>query len=263
MPAACQKFCVAANGSHCFEKLRSDYSIDCSSKHHKGYQISAYVTLTYVIGFPLYTLFLMYIYYPKSAELLEVDDDALRRHESETPEANAPTIQVEDDVSNDELSEIDMDETTPLIDPPFTSGSQHEDETPPTPKYPLFIRFLCENYHPKYWFWELVELTRKVLQMVLVVLYGSDNPLTLSASISLSMVFIAIHAYFKPMKDKFEHWLQMLSLLAIFFNLLAAVTLMIPYDDTSGHRETAMTVFIISINVSVVILAGGKLKSAL
>ena len=34
---------------------------------------------------------------------------------------------------------------------------------------------------------------------------------------------------------------------------------MIPYDDTFGYRETAMTVFIIGINVSVVILALGKL----
>ena len=94
--------------------------------------------------------------------------------------------------------------------------------------------------------------------MVLVVLYGSGDPLTLAASIVISVVFTVIHAYFKPMKDQFEHWLQMLSLLAIFFNLLSAVVLMIPYNDTSGHRETAMTVFIIGINASVIILAVGK-----
>ena len=264
MPAACQEFCVAANSSnnsHCFEKLRSDYSIDCNSKDHKVYQISAYVTLIYVIGFPLFTLFLTYMYYPKSTEPLEIDDDALRsRDESETPETTAPTIQVEDDDTNNEHSESDMDETTPLIAPISTASDHNAEESPPTPKYPLFIRFLCENYNSKYWFWEIVELSRKVLQTVLVVLYGSSDPLTLGASIILSVVFIAIHAYFKPMKDRFEHWLQMLSLLAIFLNLLSAVILMIPYDDTAGHRETAMTVFIIGINVSVIMLAVGKYK---
>ena len=258
MPAACQKFCVAANGSHCLEKLRSDYSIDCSSKDHKVYQISAYVTLIYVIGFPLVTLYLTYVYYPKSTEQLEIDDDAFPRDEFGTPETTSPTIQVEDDSTNDENPESEIEETTPLLDPLSTAHDHDAEESPSTPKYPLFIRFLCENYNQKYWFWEILELSRKVLQTVLVVLYGSSDPLTLGASIALSVVFIAIHAYFKPMKDQFEHWLQMLSLLAIFFNLLSAVILMIPYDDTFGHRETAMTVFIIGINVSVVILAAGK-----
>ena len=254
MPAACQEFCVAANGSNCFEKLRSDYSIDCSSKVHKVYQISAYVTLIYVIGFPLLTLMLIRMYYPKSTEELETNDDALCRNDYESLEETSPTIQDEDDESDDEHH--DSDETAPLVDI-LSTACGHDKESSSNLKYPLFIRFLCENYKPRYWFWEIVELTRKVLQTVLVVLYGSDDPLTLGASIALSVVFIVIHAYCKPMKDKFEHWLQMLSLLAIFFNLLAAVILMIPYDDISGHRETAMTVFIIVINVSVVILAIG------
>ena len=258
MPAACQEFCVAANGSHCLEKLRSDYSIDCSSKDHYVYQISAYVALIYVIGFPLSTLFLIYMYYPRSTELLEINDDALRREAFETPETTSPTIQVENDNNNAERPESDMDETTPLVDSPSTAQDHDAEKSTPTPKYPLFIRFLCENYNPKYWFWEIVELSRKVLQTVLVVLYGASDPLTLGASIVLSVVFIAIHAYFKPMKDQFEHCLQMLSLLAIFLNLLSAVILMIPYDNTSGHREIAMTVFIIGINVSVLILAAGK-----
>ena len=262
MPAACQEFCVSANrnSSYCFEKMRSDYSIDCSSKGHKVYQISACFTLIYVIGFPLFTLFLIYVYYPKSTELLEIDDDALCRDESEAPELTSPTIQEENDDNNDEHPESNPDETTPLVDPVSTAHGHDPGEFPPHQEYPILIRFLCENYDPKYWFWEIVELSRKVLQTVLVVLYGSSDPLTLGVSISLSVVFIAMHAYFKPMKDRFEHWLQLLSLLAIFFNLLSAVILMIPYEDTSGHRETAMTVFIIGINVSVIILAVGKTR---
>ena len=253
MPAACQEFHVTASGSYYFEKLRSDYSIDCNSEGHRVYQILAYITLLYVIGFPLFILILIFIYYRKSTKSLEIN-----RNDSETPETVSPTIQVEDDESNDEHAESDMDETTPLVDPLTTTHDHDEDETSSTQKYPYFIRFLCENYKPRYWFWEIVELSRKVLQMVLVVLYGSHDPLTLGASIAISMVFTVIHAYFKPMKDRFEHWLQMLSLLAIFFNLLSAVILMIPYNDTSGHRETAMTVFIIGINVPVIILATGK-----
>ena len=267
MPAACQEFCVAANGSHCFRKLRSDYSIDCGSRHHKVYQISAYITLIYVIGFPLFTLILIFKYYPKSKELLEIDYDSRWRYVSDAPEPASPTIQVDDDESieeedddesNDEQTESDIDEITPLVHPESTTNDRDDvDESPPTPN-PLFIRFLCENYEPRYWFWEIIELSRKVVQTILVVLYGSRNPLTLGAAIVISVVFAVVHAYFKPMKDRFEHWLQLLSLLAVFFNLLSAVILMVPYDDIFGYRETAMTVFIILINVSVVILAVGE-----
>ena len=257
MPAACQEFCVAANGSYCYQKLRSDYSIDCGSRHHKAYQISAYITLTYVIGFPLFTLMLIFAYYPKSKDMLQIDDDSVCTDLTETLEPASPTIQVEDNRSTDEQAEFDMGEITPLVHPSSTTNGRNIDKSPQVLN-PLFIRFLCENYKPRYWFWEIIELSRKVLQTILVVLYGSRNPLTLGASIVLSVVFAVIHAYFKPIKDRFEHWLQMLSLMAIFFNLLSAVILMIPYDDTFGYRETTMTVFIILINVSVVILAVGE-----
>ncbi|XP_072014021.1 uncharacterized protein [Amphiura filiformis] len=125
-------------------------------------------------------------------------------------------------------------------------------------KYPLYVQFFCENYKREYWYWDVVELCRKVLQTSLIVLFGSEDPLTLGATVAVSMVFITSHAYFKPMKDSFEQLLQMTSLVAIFLNLLCAEILLVPLTDPSGHRQAAMAVFVILLNMSVVLLALGN-----
>ena len=143
-----------------------------------------------------------------------------------------------------------------MTDTDVIQESEHQNQT--SHRYPIHVQYLIENYKREYWYWEIVEIFRKVLQTALVVMYGADDPLTLGVTIALSVVFIACHAYFKPMKDKFERKLQMLSLMAIFFNLLAAMILKVPYTDTSGHRQTAMAIFIIGLNLSIVLIALGK-----
>ena len=142
-------------------------------------------------------------------------------------------------------------------------GQTTDTNSPKVTKYPLYLRFLCENYKDTFWYWEILELTRKVLQTVLVVLFGSKDPLTLGITIALSVVFLTSHAYFKPMKDKFEHWLQMVSLAAIFFNLLLASMLLIPSHDNESAgrdrgRDVAMAVFLVAVNVLVIAMALGK-----
>ena len=311
MPAACQEFCIDQNNAYCTERLRSDYSIDCLTQTHRSYTLAAYVSLLYVLGFPLclfILLFKTFRYGPKRRQLHDSSDEAnplininengnsnmdtenhLQRvqnvlliSQEEREETGGVTFEEDTpsldhlsptDESFDEDDNINMDSETLLLHEEREetesvgyeediSSRDHlspaDDERVKDTKYPLYVHFLCENYKPEYWYWEIVELSRKLLQTSLVVLYGSADPLTMGANIALSMVFITSHAYWKPMKDPFEHWLQMCSLVAIFLNLLSAEVLLVPYTDPSGYRQTAMAVFIIGLNVSVVLLALGK-----
>ncbi|XP_072014023.1 uncharacterized protein [Amphiura filiformis] len=157
------------------------------------------------------------------------------------------------DEDNEEIEDVASAETPTVLEECDNTQKNND-----TLQYPLYIRFLCENYETKYWYWEIVELFRKVVQPSLIVLFGSGDPLTLGATIALSMVLITSHAYFKPMKDSFENMLQMTSLVAIFLNMLCAEVLLVPLTDPSGNRQTAMAVFIIALNVSVVLLAIGN-----
>ncbi|XP_072014036.1 uncharacterized protein [Amphiura filiformis] len=278
MPVACQEFCVDENNNYCLQRLRSDYSIDCQTQKHKNYVTTAYVSLLFVIGYPVCLFVLIYRRRPKLCqENADINDEFVDRpHSGDVNSALAEGSEDTGNVMNE--GTIQVLDTEPLLhaeqhdlqlnpeDIEDVQGEHMEDinedlqddKIDGYSKYPLYVQFLCENYKPEYWYWEILELSRKVLQTSLVVLYGSEDPLSLGATIVLSMVFICSHAYFKPMQDSFEHWLQMTSLVAIFLNLVSAIVLLVPFTDTSGHRQTAMAVFIIVVNVSVVLLAVGN-----
>ncbi|KAJ8040259.1 hypothetical protein HOLleu_14495 [Holothuria leucospilota] len=75
-------------------------------------------------------------------------------------------------------------------------------------RYPVWLRFLCENYKDRFWFWEIIELTRKVSQTFIIILFGWNSPLSVTTTLTLSVIFLTLHASYAPMRDKFEHYLQ-------------------------------------------------------
>ncbi|XP_072024110.1 uncharacterized protein [Amphiura filiformis] len=268
MPVACQEFCVDENNTYCTERLRSDYSIDCETKKHKDYTKASYFALLYIVGYPLIIFIVIFKMSPRRLRVIrehqELEDDSesncteesiVVEDEEETGNNNSIENHSEElhdpAVQNEDIENLESDET---------HGVREENVHPrmnnQTLEYPLYIRFLCAMYKPEYWYWDIVELSRKVVQTSLIVLFGSEDPFTLGATIVLSMLFIATHAALKPMKG-FLHWLQMTSLVAIFLNLVCAQVLLVPLTDPSGYRQTAMAVFIILLNISVVLLAVG------
>ena len=140
------------------------------------------------------------MYYPKSKD---IDDSSVCRDVSETFQPASPTIQVDDEESTDEHSESGhWRKRTPLVHPASATNDRDVNEPLPAPN-PLFIRFsLRETTVQKYWFWEIVELSRKVFtDITSSFCMVSRNPLTLGASIILSCgLLLFIHAYFKPIK---------------------------------------------------------------
>ena len=120
--------------------------------------------------------------------------------------------------------------------------------------------FLSENYKPHLWYWEIVELARKILQTLFVLLFGPEDPFTLFATILISVGFLLIHAYIRPMKDAAEHRLQMCSLGIIFLNLLAASLLLVPteHDHSSEKRKEILAVILVLMNLSIILFVAGK-----
>lgn len=73
---------------------------------------------------------------------------------------------------------------------------------------PIWMDFLCENYKPRFWYWEIIELTRKVTQTVLITLLGWEHKLTVLLTIAISVLYLTLHARYMPMKSTFEQQLQ-------------------------------------------------------
>ncbi|KAJ8018935.1 hypothetical protein HOLleu_42784 [Holothuria leucospilota] len=222
-PPACQKFCLDVNKVHCIYLLRSDFDINC--KELTVYHISSYVaTVGYVIAFPA----ILYVFLRKK---IHANHFKLFQKDGNSTEA------LDNSTTRDNSTETEM-------------GLCSDDVTP------VWINFLCENYKPQYWYWEIVELARKVIQTFLITMLGRHNNFTVLLTIGIAVSFLILHARFLPMKSKFEQGLQvMFSLVAVFINvLLAAMRVPVKHSGPLSIALTILNVVVISIIVGEAVL---------
>ncbi|KAJ8018318.1 hypothetical protein HOLleu_43760 [Holothuria leucospilota] len=175
-PGACKTFYIYEKDTTVnITLLRSDFDLDCEKL--KNYQIFAYVaTVIYVVLFPFVLLLLLRKYRIKI--LYNEFDDGNSNSTEDQPEN---TVSERSHLINDKSEESD---------------------------FPIWIKFLCENYKPRFWYWEIIELARKVTQTVLVTLLGFENALTKLLTIGISVLFLTLHAKLSPMTSHFEQRLQ-------------------------------------------------------
>ena len=81
------------------------------------------------------------------------------------------------------------------------------------------LKFLHENYKPSCWYWEVIEMYRKLLLTSVLTIFASESKIILAVAIMLSSFFTILHAYAKPIKNSFENLLQLISLSVIPLNL--------------------------------------------
>ena len=87
------------------------------------------------------------------------------------------------------------------------------------PLMKVALKFTYENYHSRCWYWEVVEMTRKLLMTTGIVLFVGHTKIGLSCTIIAAMVFPILHASVKPFKSDFESGAQFLSLILVPLNL--------------------------------------------
>ena len=116
------------------------------------------------------------------------------------------------------------------------------------------LAFLDENYQSRFWYWELTEILRKFLLTCGVQYYGSSSLSGVAIAALIANVFLLLHAQFKPIKRKSEHWLQLISLLVVSLNLMMATLIALQQatstnDSEALHDRTAFSVIVIIVNV--------------
>lgn len=95
-------------------------------------------------------------------------------------------------------------ETTPLL------HSIRDNSETLSVEYPKWCQFLTKSYRAKFWYWEMLELFRKMIQIFFLTTFGAENGLSFAVTIFISISFAMAHASSKPMAErlKVEHWLQ-------------------------------------------------------
>ena len=245
--------------------LRYDYAIDCESPEHNVYNYAAQTAMVYVVGFPLALLILLW--YSKRKTTNGEDQASVSSQGSDQVLPGTSNDGIEDTeapVSSQNSGQVLLVVTHDRTDDfnnlvTESDATVFHDTSEPDAKI-SWQSFLCENYKAEFWYWEIIELTRKILQTLFILLFGPEDHFTLFMSVFLSVFFLLIHAYLKPMKDAAEQRLQMCSLGIIFINMLAASLLIMPNDDGPivDDRKGILSTALVLLNLSIIVFVASK-----
>lgn len=125
------------------------------------------------------------------------------------------------------------------------------------------MRFIYENYDERCWYWEIVEMFRKLILTSGLALLGAEGRIYIGMAAMASGFYAVAHAQARPIPDKFEHLLQLASLVATFFNLSVGVLLRIPtemidYSIEKDKDSIGVTVLLVTANFMVIGLVVGE-----
>lgn len=130
------------------------------------------------------------------------------------------------------------------------------------------LKFLYENYAQRCWFWEIIELNRKILFASLLILMDQQSRTSLGLTSMFSGMYTVLFALYKPMEDLFEHWLQIFSLMASSANFTMGMLLKVPFSETSSSIARSadsfgVTAMLVIVNITVVLILVGKKKNGI
>ena len=247
LPGSCHTLCTVKENGHCLNKmsfLRNDYSVECPHANVDGSfnVIYAYVSLLLPIGLPCLLLYLLWRFAPK--------DNA----ESE-PQAHM-NIEFEDSQENEEQLHLEREGYN-------ASQASSEVVNPEEISVAAFaLKMTYGNYKTSCWYWEFIEMMRKLLMVVASSFLLQNVKIGLYSNILLSIVFVVLHARKWPMKDSFDNYMQLLALVSVTINLCYSVTKASNIGDADiidNKKDVfGLGLMLVCLNSLVVILIVGR-----
>ena len=212
LPISCDKLCTVMDKGKCLREvsyMRCDYSLNCIKDSSSPLLRTAYAALIIPFGFPIALFLLLWRYAPGKSKMVK------------------PLIINEHLCDSDVYHNAEnIDRQHLLNDDPYSHNSHSNGEIPArrdisdnTSIVQFAVRFAYENYEGSCWYWEVVEMVRKLLLTVGLVLFLEHTKMGLAGIITIATVFTMAQAAMNPMKDSFENFLQLLSLTIIPINL--------------------------------------------
>ena len=122
------------------------------------------------------------------------------------------------------------------------------------------LKVFFENYKDTFWFWEVIEMYRKLILISLIFLFDSESISQIGLTILTVSVFGVAYTFFRPIKGKFEDRLQTFVLWVIFFDVCLGA-MYTTCDVNQGHKGNEslfVNVLFVVLNSSVLLVALGK-----
>lgn len=124
--------------------------------------------------------------------------------------------------------------------------------------------FLFENYKAHSWYWELVEMTRKVILTSGLILVGEESRSYIGFAMVIAGMYGILFAWIKPINDVMENKMMTASLGVTVFNLVIGAVSKIPGEDVANWIGTdtdalLFQILLFAANSLVIALLVGKL----
>ena len=125
------------------------------------------------------------------------------------------------------------------------------------------LRFLFENYKPCSWYWELVEMSRRVILTSGLILVGHESRSYIGLAWVVAGVYGIHFSWMRPIQDPFENRLMTTSLAVTVVNLGIGAVSKIPAENISNAEDKhmdaiSMKILILGANTLVIGLLVGK-----
>ena len=125
------------------------------------------------------------------------------------------------------------------------------------------LRFLFENYKQHSWFWELVEVSRKVILTSGIILVGHESRSYIGLAWVIAGMYGMVFCWIKPIKDATENRLMATSLAVTVVNLGVGAVSRIPAENlpaSIGANTDAVLfkILVLGANTLVIGLLVGK-----
>ena len=126
------------------------------------------------------------------------------------------------------------------------------------------LRFLFENYNPRSWFWELVEMCRKLILTSGLILVGQESRSYIGLAWVIAGMYGMLFAFISPIQDVVENRLMVVSLSVTIVNLAIGAVSRIPAENlpgsTDAYTDTVLfKALVLGANTLVIGLVAGEM----
>ena len=148
----------------------------------------------------------------------------------------------------------------------FTAAGNKEASQDPDSRMEMItgLRFLFENYKPRTWYWELVEMSRKVILTSGLILVGQESRSYIGLAWVMAGMYGVLFSWNRPIEDVTENRLMATSLAVTVVNLGIGAVSRIPTENiqtsTDAYVDAVLfKILIIGTNTLVIGQVLGKI----
>jgi len=122
-----------------------------------------------------------------------------------------------------------------------------------------FLHFFCSSYHPRYYYWECIDIVKKLLLVGFAVMFKRGSLVQLACGILVALAYFSLVLQYEPYKEGgfLSKSSSLMLVLALFGALLIKVS-----DGSSesvyeeGYTSTFVTGLVLFFNLGVISQAG-------